>query len=182
MVKPIPVGTHTVTPHLIIKGAARAIEFYAAAFGAVEHYRMPGPDGRSVAHAELKIGDSLVYLADEFPGGADSPASLGGTSVVIHLFVEDVDAWFARAVKAGAKVKMPATDMFWGDRYGQVEDPFGHVWSIATHVEDLGPEERAKRAKDAFASMAAAAPVPPAKAGKKKTARPAAGARRGKKR
>lgn len=152
MVEAIPEGTHSVTPHLVVNGGARAIDFYAAAFGAVEHYRMPGPGG-SVAHAEIQVGDSVIYLADEFPGGSPSPRSLKGSPVVLHLYVADADAAFARAVGAGAKVKMPLMDMFWGDRYGQVVDPFGHTWSIATHVEDVAPEEMARRAETAMASM-----------------------------
>jgi PhnB protein len=168
MAQPIPQGSHTVTPHLVVKGAARAIDFYAAAFGAVEHHRMPGPDGL-LGHAQLQIGDSLIFLADEFPG-SPSPRKLKGSPVTIHLYVEDVDAVFARALRAGAKVKMPLMDMFWGDRYGQVVDPFGHAWSIATHKEDVSPEEMAKRGAKAMAEMAAAAKKP---APRKKTARKA---------
>jgi len=167
MAQPIPEGTHSVTPHLVVNGGARAIDFYTAAFGAVEHSRMPLPGGK-VAHAELQIGDSVIYLADEFPGGARSPLSLKGSPVVIHLYVKDADAAFNRAVKAGAKVKMPPMDMFWGDRYGQVTDPFGHVWSIATHKEDVSPEEMAKRAVAAMASMS---PPPARKRARKKPAK-----------
>src|SRR6266446_2015245 len=122
MVKAIPEGTRTVTPHLVIKGADKAIDFYRRAFGAQEHYRMGGPGGL-IGHAELQIGDSLIYLADEWPGpqaGSKSPQTLKGSSVNIHLFVEDVDSSFQRAVGAGAKVVMPLMDMFWGDRYGQL--------------------------------------------------------------
>src|SRR5712692_10593706 len=161
MVNPIPEGTRTVTPHLVIKGASKAIDFYTKAFGAREHYRVGGPGG-SIGHAELQIGDSLVYLADEWPQGASrSPKSLNGSSVVIHLFVPDVDSSFQRAVSAGAKVVQPLMDMFWGDRFGQVQDPFGHLWSMATHKEDLSPEEMARRGEEAMASMPA--PKPPRK-------------------
>jgi uncharacterized glyoxalase superfamily protein PhnB len=152
MVHYIPEGTRTVTPHLVVKGAAKAIDFYKAAFGAVEHGRMNGPGG-SVAHAEIQISDSRVYLADEFPGGPVR-APKDGTSVVLHLYVPDADASFARALSAGATVAMPLMDMFWGDRYGQVRDPFGHVWSIATHKEDLSPEEMRKAGEAAMAAMA----------------------------
>jgi PhnB protein len=158
MVNPIPDGTRTVTPHLVIKGASKAIDFYAKAFGAREHYRMDGPGG-SIGHAELQIGDSLVYLADEWPQGASrSPQSLKGSSVVIHLYVPDVDSSFQRAVGAGATVVQPLMDMFWGDRFGQVRDPFGHLWSLATHKEDLSPEEMARRGREAMAAMPASKP------------------------
>ncbi len=147
--KAIPEGFHTVTPHLIIKGASEAIEFYKKAFGAEEVARMPGPGG-TVMHAEIRIGDSPIMLNDEFPSfGKTGPKSIGGTPVTIHLYVNDVDALFDRAVKAGAKVTMPIADMFWGDRYGQIEDPFGHQWSLATHKEDVTPEECMRRAKAA---------------------------------
>ena len=144
--KPIPDGYHTVTPYLIVKGAAQAIEFYKKAFGATEMLRMARPDGR-IAHAEIKIGDSPVMLADEFPEmEARSPQSFGGTPVSIMLYVEDVDTIFSQAVAAGAKVQRPVADQFYGDRTGGVEDPFGHVWYIATHTEDVSPEEMRKRA------------------------------------
>jgi len=124
-VSAIPEGTHTVTPHLVVRNGARAIEFYCDAFGAIEIYRMPAPDG-SLVHAELQVGDSRIYLADETPAmGAKSPKAYKGTPVTIHLYVEDVDAAFERAVRAGASVVRPVEDQFWGDRYGQVEDPFG---------------------------------------------------------
>jgi uncharacterized glyoxalase superfamily protein PhnB len=153
-VKPVPAGFHTLTPHLIVRGAAQAIEFYKKAFGAEELTRMPSPDGRTVMHAELQIGDSILFLADEFPEmGARSPKALGGSPVTIHLYVADVDAVFNRAIQAGATAQMPPTDMFWGDRYGKLTDPFGHVWSVATHTEDVPPEEMAKRAQAAFAQM-----------------------------
>jgi uncharacterized glyoxalase superfamily protein PhnB len=139
--KPIPDGMHTVTPHLCCAGAADAIEFYKQAFDAIETTRMPGPDGR-LMHASIRIGDSTVMLHDEMPEhGAFGPKALKGSSVTIHLYVDDADAVAARAVRAGATCTMPVTDMFWGDRYGQVEDPFGHRWSIATHVRDVTPEQ-----------------------------------------
>lgn len=140
-VKPIPDGMHSVTPHLVCDGAPAAIEFYSKAFGATEITRLPGPDGR-LMHGQITIGDSVVMLVDENrPCGMLGPKSLKGTPVTIHLFVEDVDAFFARAVAAGAKAAMPPADMFWGDRYGVLEDPFGHRWSVATHRHDLSPAE-----------------------------------------
>jgi len=143
-VKPIPEGMHTLSPHIVCTGAAKAIDFYKAAFNAVETGRMPGPDGR-LMHAAVKIGDSTLMLVDEMlEYGAKSPKSLGGSAVTLHLYVDDVDAAFARAVAAGAKVTMPLADQFWGDRYGQLEDPFGHKWSIATHKRDVTPEEMKK--------------------------------------
>jgi uncharacterized glyoxalase superfamily protein PhnB len=132
---------HTVTPHLICAGAADAIEFYKKAFNATETARMPGPNGK-LMHAAVRIGDSSVMLVDEMPEyGSLGPKALKGTSVVVHLYVDDADAFAARAVAAGAKTIMPVTDMFWGDRYGQIEDPFGHRWSIATHVRDVSASE-----------------------------------------
>lgn len=140
-VKPIPEGMRSVTPHLICAGAANAIEFYKKAFGAVEAARLPGPDGK-IMHAMIRIGDSAIMLVDENPEwGALGPKALKGSSVTIHLYVEDADAFVARAVKAGAKVIMPLDDMFWGDRYGKLEDPFGHHWSVGTHLRDVGMEE-----------------------------------------
>ena len=140
-VRPIPEGYRTVTPHLVCEQAAAAIEFYKKAFGAVEVARMAGPDGK-IMHAELRIGDSPIMLAQDYPEfGSLGPLALKGTSVVIHLYVEDADAAWARAVDAGATPLMPLSDMFWGDRYGQVQDPFGHRWSIATHQQDLTPEQ-----------------------------------------
>ena len=140
-VKPIPEGMHSITPHLVCDGAAEAIEFYKKAFGAVETARMPGPGGK-LMHAAVRIGDSNVMLVDEFPDFQSfGPNKLGGSSVTIHLYVPDVDATFAQAVAAGASVRLPVTDMFWGDRYGQIIDPFGHVWSIATHTQDMTPEQ-----------------------------------------
>jgi PhnB protein len=147
MAHPIPAGHHAITPHLVIKNAAEAIEFYKRAFGAEELSRMPfpaGDGGMKIGHAELKIGDSRLFLADEFPDhGAVGPS--GNSPVTIHLYVTDADATFARAVEAGATVSMPLADMFWGDRYGKLVDPFGHHWSIAEHVEDLTPEQMQER-------------------------------------
>ena len=144
--KPIPDGYHAVTPYLIVKGAARAIEFYEVAFGARELFRMPRPDGR-VGHAELQIGDSRLMLADEHPEiGARSPQSIGGSPVTIHLYVPDVDATVARAVAAGARLDRPVADQFYGDRNGGLTDPFGHVWFVATHKEDVAPDELERRA------------------------------------
>lgn len=141
MARPIPEGMHSLTPHLVCGGAADAIAFYQRAFGAVELSRLPGPDGR-VMHASVRIGDSVLMLNDEWPEmGAVGPTKLGGTAVTIHLYVTDVDAAVAQAAAAGAKVTMPPADMFWGDRYAQIEDPFGHKWSLATHLEDLTPEQ-----------------------------------------
>jgi len=140
-VKAIPEGMHSVTPHLVCAGAANAIEFYKKAFNAVEVARMPGPNG-SLMHAAVRIGDSTVMLVDEFPDWKSfGPNKLGGSPVTIHLYVQDADATFNQAVAAGATVRMPPADMFWGDRYGQITDPFGHIWSIATHVKDMTPEE-----------------------------------------
>jgi len=139
-------GLRTVTPHLVVRGGAKAIEFYKTAFGAEEICRMAGPDGQSLMHAEIKIGDSLVFLCDEFPEwGSKSPQLLGGSPVTIHLDVINADAAFEKATKAGATIAMPLQDMFWGDRYGKVIDPFGHQWSIAHHIEDVSPEEMKKR-------------------------------------
>ena len=143
-VKAIPEGMHSVTPHLVCAGAAEAIEFYKQAFGAVEGGRLPGPDGK-LMHAVIRIGDSAVMMVDEMPQwGALGPKSLKGSPVTIHLYVGDVDAVVKRAVAAGAKVTMPVDDMFWGDRYGKIEDPFGHQWSIGTHKRDVTPEEMQK--------------------------------------
>lgn len=151
VVKPIPEGMRTVTPHLTCAGAVKALEFYAAAFGAVELMRVAEPQGR-IMHASIKIGDSMVMLNDEFPEMCGlGPKAIGGTPVTIHLSVEDAEAWFDRAVKAGATVKMPLADMFWGARYGLLEDPFGHNWSIATQVREVGPEELAAAVQGACA-------------------------------
>ena len=147
MVNPIPEGFGTLTPHLVVKGAAEAIEFYKKAFGAEEVGRMPGPGGM-LMHAEIRIGDSMLMLVDEMPMMERwvSPPSLKGTSVALALYVEDADALFQQAVEAGATVSMPMMDAFWGDRYGKVTDPFGHEWEISTHKEDLTPEEIDQRA------------------------------------
>jgi PhnB protein len=140
-VKPIPADMHTVTPHLVCAGAAEALEFYKKAFGATEEARLPGPDGK-IMHAMIRINGSAVMLADEMPEwGSLGPKSLKGSPVTIHLYVEDADAFVDRAAKAGAKVTMPVADMFWGDRYGKLEDPFGHHWSVGTHVRDVSMEE-----------------------------------------
>ena len=153
-VKPIPDGYNTVTPYLAIDGAAEAIAFYTQAFGAKERGRMDGPDGK-IAHAELQIGDSVVMLSDPFPGASTkAPAELGGTTASVMLYVEDVDAVVEQAVKAGATLEREVEDQFWGDRFGSIVDPYGHSWSIATHVEDVPPEEMEKRAQAAMAAMA----------------------------
>jgi|ERR1043165_4375835 uncharacterized glyoxalase superfamily protein PhnB len=153
MAKPIPDGFHSITPHLVVSDAAKAIDFYKKAFGAQEKERFSTPDGKGVMHAELKIGDSIVMLGNEHPPECLSPKSRGGSSVHLHFYVENADAAFDRAVKAGCGVKMPMMDQFWGDRYGQVEDPFGHQWSFATHKQDLTKEQIAEKAKAFFANM-----------------------------
>jgi PhnB protein len=149
-VKAIPEGYHTITPYLVCRDAAKAIEYYKKAFGAVLRGGvMPGPDGK-VMHAEMRIGDSLFMLADEMPQfGSLSPQSIGGSGLGLHIYVEDVDAAFEKAVAAGGIVEMPVSDMFWGDRYGKLQDPFGHKWSIATHVKDMSMEEM-EEAQKAF--------------------------------
>ena len=140
-VNPIPEGHHTITPHLIVKDGNRAIEFYKQAFGAeVIGCHMADSEGK-IMHAELKVGNSMFYLCDEFEGHAISPLTLGGSPVTLHLYVENVDEFFNRAVEAGATVRMPVEDQFWGDRYGQFADPFGHTWSVATHIKDLTHQE-----------------------------------------
>jgi uncharacterized glyoxalase superfamily protein PhnB len=150
----IPRGYHTVTPHLTVRGAAEAIDFYTRAFGALERGRMPGPNGKAIMHAELQIGNSIVFLADEFPDmGCRAPQTLGGATGTLHLYVRDVDRAFQQAVAAGAEVRMPVTDMFWGDRYAKVADPFGHEWGLATHKEDLSAREIGRRAEAFFARM-----------------------------
>ena len=150
-VKPIPEGMHSLTPHLICAGAAEAIAFYKAAFNAVEVTRLPGEGGK-LMHAMIRIGDSALMLVDENPAwGMLGPKALKGSPVTVHLYVKDVDATFAQAVAAGAKVTMPLDDMFWGDRYGTLEDPFGHRWSVATHKRDLSPKE----IQDGMAKLAA---------------------------
>jgi PhnB protein len=152
-VQPIPKGYHSVTPYLVVNDAARAIDFYKRAFGAQEKMRMDGPGGK-IGHAELKIGDSIIMLSDEMPGsGMRSPRSPGGTAAGVFLYVENVDSIFKQAVSAGAKADAQPSDMFWGDRFGKLTDPFGHQWSVATHKEDIAPDEMAKRAKEAMAKM-----------------------------
>jgi len=151
-VKTIPDGYHSVTPYLIITGAAEAIDYYKKAFGATELLRMPAPGGK-IGHAEIKIGDSPIMLADEFPEmGYKSPQTLGGSPVSIMIYVEDVDTVFNQAVAAGGKVQRPLKDQFYGDRTGTLEDPFGHVWHVATHKEDVSAEEMERRAKAAGAA------------------------------
>jgi uncharacterized glyoxalase superfamily protein PhnB len=154
-VRPIPEGFRTITPSVVVKGAEQAIEFYKKALGAQELMRMKSPDGK-IMHAELKIGDSIIFVSDEFPnmGLTKSPLTLGGCTGALHIYVENVDTAFQRAVDAGGKVAMPVSDMFWGDRYGSITDPFGHVWGLATHKEDLSPKEIDERADKFFASMA----------------------------
>jgi len=152
-VKPIPDGMHTVTPHLVCAGAANAIEFYKKAFNATEEGRMPGPDGK-LMHAMIRINGSAVMLVDEMPEwGAFGPKALRRSPVTIHLYVEDVDAFVKHAVAAGAKLTMPVADMFWGDRYGQLEDPFGHSWSVATHKRDMTPEQMHTEMQQAMQNM-----------------------------
>lgn len=155
MVQPIPAGYERVTPHLVIKGVAEAIKFYEKAFGAKELFRMPGPDGKSVAHAEIKIGDSIIMLADEFPdfGDCRSPQTLQGTPVTLSLYVPDVDKAFNQAIAAGAKATMPPTNMFWGDRYSKLVDPFGHSWALLTHIEDVPPDEMHRRGQEMMKQM-----------------------------
>ena len=153
-VQPVPDGYHTVSPYLAVEDAATAIDYYKKAFGATERVRMEAPDGK-IGHAELEIGDSIVMLADRFPQASTKPPhELGGTSAGVFLYVEDVDQVVKRAVEAGATVTMEVADQFWGDRFGTVTDPFGHVWSVATHIEDVPPAEMAERAKAAMAAMA----------------------------
>jgi PhnB protein len=153
-VKAIPEAFHTLTPSLVVHDAAQALEFYKKAFGAEELVRMPMPNGQSIMHAELKIGNSIFFVSDEFPGHhIKSPRTLNGSAGVIHIYSENTDAAFDRAVKAGATPTMPPADMFWGDRYASVTDPFGHSWGLATHKEDLTPEQIDKRARDWFAKM-----------------------------
>ena len=152
--RPVPEGYHSLTPGLVVDNAAEAIEFYKRAFGARELGRMTAPDGQRIWHAELQIGDSRLMLGDEFPemGEYRSPKSLGGTTASIHIYVDDADAVFQRAVDAGATATMPPTDAFWGDRYGKVTDPFGHQWGIATRQEEVSDEEMRRRA-EAFAAQ-----------------------------
>jgi len=150
-VQRVPEHMHTITPHLVLKGAGEAIEFYKKAFGAIEHYRFPMPDG-AIMHAEIQIGNSVFFMNDEMMG-FKSPQTLGGSPVTIHLQVEDVDALWNQAVAAGCQVTMPLANQFWGDRYGMLADPFGHNWSLASHIEDVPPEEMGQRAAAAMANM-----------------------------
>jgi PhnB protein len=153
-VKPVPEGFHTATPTLVVRNAAQAIEFYKKVFGAEERMRMPNPDGK-IQHAELKIGDSIIFLSDEFPQhGGKSPQTLGGFTGGIYLYVPDVDDVFQRAIDAGGKAAMPVTDMFWGDRHGNFIDPFGHSWGVSTHTADLTEEEMEKGAQAFYEQMA----------------------------
>ncbi len=153
-VKKIPDGYHSVTPNLIVKDGIKAMEFYKKVFGAKEIMRMTTPDGKAIAHAELQIGDSIIMLVDEFPQmKCLSPLSIGDTPVSMFLYVDDVDNTFNQAVSEGAKVLDPVKDQFWGDRHGIIEDPFGHRWSISTHIRDPSPEELKKAAEDAFSKM-----------------------------
>ncbi len=152
-VSPIAKGFHSVTPHLTLKNAAQAIDWYRKAFGAKELLRMPGPGG-SVMHAEIKIGDSVVMFSDESPQSAEkAPESAGASTASLMIYTPDVDKTFQRAVTQGAKTVMPPTDMFWGDRFGTLHDPFGHAWSIATHTKDLSPKEMQKAQQEFFARM-----------------------------
>jgi PhnB protein len=152
-VEPVPEGYHTLTPYLAVENAADAIEYYKKAFGAEEKFRMDAPGGK-IGHAELQIGDSHVMLSDPFPqSSAKTPTEIGATTGSIFMYVEDVDAVVKQAVDAGATVTMEVADQFWGDRFGTITDPFGHIWAIATHIEDVPPEEMAERAKAAMAAM-----------------------------
>lgn len=157
--RPIPEGMHSITPHLVIKGADKAVEFYQKAFGAeLKGGIFKGPDGK-VMHAELRIGDSTFMLADEFPGMGDasSPQTLGGTTTTLNIYTDNVDQLFDRAVKAGARVTMPLANQFWGDRYGHVKDPFGHSWALGQHIEDIAPAEMERRGREAMAQTVKAA-------------------------
>jgi PhnB protein len=147
MTTPVPEDFHTITPQIVVKGVAAAIDWYSHALGAHELLRNAAPDGASIMHAELLLGDSRFFVVDEFPDSMVSPSTLGGTTVTMHLYVHDVDALFNRAVEAGATVVMPVADQFWGDRYGILLDPFGHRWSIASRIEDLSPKKLQDRAK-----------------------------------
>jgi len=150
---PIPQGYHSLTPYFTVRDAARAIEYYKRAFGAQEIMRMDAPGGK-IGHAELRIGDSVIMLGDEMPGaGNKSPQSLGGTTAGVMLYVDNVDRVFEQAVAAGGEVESKPTDMFWGDRYGRLKDPFGHSWSIATHIEDVAPQDMQRRMQEFMAEM-----------------------------
>jgi PhnB protein len=146
MISRVPEDFHTITPQLVVKGVAEAIAWYTKAFGTNELLRNTAPDGTSIMHSELLLGDSRFFVVDEFPGPMASPGTLGGSPVTLHLYVHDVDALFTRAVDAGANVLMPVADQFWGDRYGMLVDPFGHRWSIASRIEDLSPKALQERA------------------------------------
>ena len=151
MAKPIPHGMHTATISLTVQDSSAMIDFYKKVFDAQELFRMPGPDGKTIMHAEVKIGDSIIMLNDEFPKmNCRSPKSVGGTSSGIYLYVDDVDGTVKKAIENGAKLQMPVMDMFWGDRLGNIEDPSGHMWSVATHVKDMTPEEMAKAGQEAM--------------------------------
>ncbi len=153
-VKPVPEGFHTATPSLVVKNAAQAIEFYKKVFGAEERMQMPGPDGK-IIHAEIKIGDSIIFLSDEIPNmGGKSPQTLGAYTGGVYLYVPNVDEIHRRAVEAGAKSAGPVSDMFWGDRVGHFVDPFGHAWNVSTHVADLSEAEMEKGAQEFYARMA----------------------------
>ncbi len=153
MTNPIPDGFHTITPALVVNNSKEAIEFYKKAFDANEIFQMSAPDGKTM-HAMIKIGDSFVMMSDEFPDmGYKSPTSIGGTAVTISLYVEDADKIFNQAVKAGAKIAMPIMDAFWGDRFGTVIDPYGHLWAIATHQKDISPDELKKASDQYYADI-----------------------------
>ncbi len=150
-VQKIPDGFHSLTPHIVVSDAAKAIDFYKQAFGAEEVMRAPDPSGDRLMHAEVRIGDSTLMMTDTYPEyGAKNPQDLGGSPIALHFYCEDVDAMVAQAVAAGAEIQMPAADMFWGDRYARVSDPFGHTWAIACHIRDVTLEEMAAGAKEAF--------------------------------
>jgi PhnB protein len=155
-VRAIPEGYHSISPALTCKDAARAIDFYKSVFGATEIMRMPGPGG-IIMHAELRVGDSVIFINDEIPGVAVAPSGSSINPVYLFLYTEDVDSVCDRAVAAGSRVTMPVADMFWGDRYGKFNDPFGHSWGVATHVEDVAPEEIPRRQAEWAANMAKAA-------------------------
>ncbi len=151
MVDSVPDGYATVTPYLVVRNCAEAIEFYKKAFGAEEVMRMPTPDGERVMHAEIRVGGSAIMMTDELPGmDCQSPQALGGTAVTLHLYLPDIDSAYARAQNAGCEAVMPPQDMFWGDRYGRLVDPYGHSWAMATHVRDVSPEEMREAAAKAF--------------------------------
>jgi len=152
--KPIPEGFHSVTPSLVVRDAPKAIDFYKKAFGAQELVRMPGPDGK-IMHAEIKIGDSIIFLGEENPqmGTVKSPQTLGGSTGTLNIYVPNVDQTFQQAIAAGGKESMPVADQFWGDRYGSLVDPFGYTWGVGTHKEDLSPAEMQQRSQEFFASM-----------------------------